>query len=230
MNTCAAIVLAAGKGLRFKSSVSKPLAEIDDKPVIIHSLEILSKVRQISEIIVVVNQINKKKIYEQINKFRITKVKKIVIGAKVRQGSVKNGLSVVDASIGLVLIHDAARPLIDVKTVASVIFEAKKSGAAILGVPVKSTIKEGIRASGDQGIRVKNTLDRFNLWEIQTPQVFRKELIVEAYKKFGKHTVTDDSMLVEKLGHKVSLVMGSYKNIKITTPEDLIIAKAMARI
>jgi 2-C-methyl-D-erythritol 4-phosphate cytidylyltransferase len=95
-------------------------------------------------------------------------------------------------------------------------------------VPVKATIKI-VRVSGYQGIRVSETLDRSRLCEIQTPQVFKKRLIEEAYKKFGNIPVTDDAMLVEKLGRQVRIVMGAYDNIKITTPEDLVLAEAIAR-
>jgi 2-C-methyl-D-erythritol 4-phosphate cytidylyltransferase len=122
-----------------------------------------------------------------------------------------------------VLIHDSARPFIDRKFITEVIMAAKKTGAAITGVPIKATIKS-IKSGG----LVDRTLDRSNLWEIQTPQVFKKELILKAYKEFSKRNVTDDSSLVEKLGKKVKIVPGSYENIKITTKEDLLFAQAIA--
>lgn len=222
-----AIVLAAGRGLRFRSKISKPLIEINSQPVIIYSLNALSRYPEIKDIILVVNQKNLKGIARTIKKYRIPKIKEIVLGGKERQDSVAKGLQSIDPKTGLVLIHDAVRPFIDKRIISSVIKEAKKSQAAIAGIPVKATIKKAV--VNRSSLIVHKTLDRKNLWEIQTPQVFKKDLILGAYKKFGKSKVTDDAMLVEKMGVEVSIVRGSDKNIKITTPEDLIIAKAIAK-
>ncbi|MFA5411186.1 MAG: 2-C-methyl-D-erythritol 4-phosphate cytidylyltransferase [Candidatus Omnitrophota bacterium] len=216
-----AIVLAAGKGLRLDPRIPKPLLKIGSRPVIIHSLETLNKHPRVKEIIVAVNAQNQKKIVNKIKRYRITKVSRIVLGGKERQDSVRNALKAVACSAGLVLIHDAARPFITGERISALIKEAQSRGAAILGVPVKATIKEIHGKS-----RVKKTLKRENLREIQTPQVFRKDLILEAYRKFGDSPVTDDAALVEKLGAGVSVVLGSYENIKITTPADLAIAEA----
>lgn len=221
---CSAIVLAAGCGKRLNSSVAKPLVKINSKPIIVYSLETLSKHPYIKDIIVVVNPKNKKQIAEKIKQFGIPKVKRIVLGGKQRQHSVRNGLKALGCNCNLVLIHDAARPFIRKKDLSAVIKLADNTGAAILGVPVKATIKRGTSK-----FVVENTIERNNLWEIQTPQAFKKDLILQAYKKFGRNPVTDDAMLVEKLGKKVSLVCGCYNNIKITTPEDIIIARAIQR-
>ena len=218
-----AIVLAAGRGERFKSKTPKLLVEINSKPVIIHTLEALSSHPAIKDMIVVVNPKNAKDIIEKFLKYRIKKIEYVVEGGSRRQDSLGNGLSVVGQRSDLVLIHDAARPFIDRDSISRAISAAKKTGAAIVGVPVKATIKE---VSGR--IVVKKTLDRERLWEIQTPQVFIRDLIFRAFQKFGNKDVTDDAMLVEKLGRKVSVVMGSYRNIKITTPEDLVLAEAIA--
>lgn len=220
----AAIVLAAGKGLRLESKIPKPLARINSKPVIIYSLETLSRHPLVKYIILVVNSKNSKSIIKEVKKLRIKKIEKIIQGGRRRQDSVLNGLKALDNDTHLVLIHDAARPFIDKDTLSGVIKTAKESGAAIVGVPVKSTIKR----ISDKFI-VKETIERKGLWEIQTPQVFKKDLILRAYKKFGKTDVTDDAMLVERLGEKVSVVLGSYNNIKITTPEDLKLAKAITK-
>jgi 2-C-methyl-D-erythritol 4-phosphate cytidylyltransferase len=227
-----AIVLAAGKGVRFGARCSKPLVEIDSKPLVAHSLLCLDKHRLVDEIIVVANAANREKIIKAIEKYRFHKVKKVVLGGKRRQDSVRHGLAVLPRQVDVVLIHDCARPFIDGKIVTSAVKEAQRSHAAIVGVPVKATIKS-VKVSKCQGVKarciVEKTLDRKKLWEIQTPQVFRKEVIVEAYKKFGRMDVTDDAALVEKLGYKVSLVMGAYSNIKITTPEDLPVARALLK-
>jgi 2-C-methyl-D-erythritol 4-phosphate cytidylyltransferase len=124
------------------------------------------------------------------------------------------------------LIHDAARPFIDRGIISGCVRTAEKYGAAIAGVPVKDTIKEAKVTS--HKLQVTRSLTRDRLWQIQTPQAFRKSLILKAYRQFGSAEVTDDASLVEKLGAKVAVVKSSYSNIKITTPEDLIIAKVIA--
>jgi len=261
MSYASAIVLAAGEGVRFsrfnhfssrigiptriskmiksgKSNISKPLIEVNSKPVIIYCLNTVSKHPFIRDIVVVANPGNLKDIISKIKEYQIRKIKDVVLGGRLRQHSVINGLKAINPKTELVLIHDGVRPFIDQAMVSSVIKAAKSSGAAIVGLPVKATIKEvhgsWFMPAGRQGMVhgssiVKKTLNRDNLWEVQTPQVFRKDLILEAYKKFGNKEVTDDAALVEKLGTKVKIVMGSYFNIKITTPEDLIIAEAIAK-
>jgi len=228
-----AIVLAAGRGQRFKSRIPKALALIDSTPVIAYSLGILQRNRCISEIIVVANS-STRRAAEKIKKaFRFSKLTRIVLGGKERQDSVACGLKVINPATDLVVIHDAARPFVTSRLINALIKEAQKTKAAIVAVPVKATIK---RATGSiaarraaRSIAVKETLDRKGLWEAQTPQVFKKELIVEAYRRFRKIPVTDDATLVEKLKVKVSIVMGSYRNLKITTLEDLVIARAIAK-
>lgn len=220
-------MLAAGTGARLKSKIPKPLARIIRKPLIIYSLVTLSKHPLIKGIILVVNAKNTQSIIKEIRKYRIRKIEKIVQGGRRRQDSVFNGIKALDKSTDLVLIHDAARPFIDKDTVTAVIKMAQNTGAAIVGVPVKATIKRLV-VSGER-LAVKETIDRKNLWEIQTPQVFKKRLILNAYKKFGNADVTDDAMLLEKLGQRVSVVLGSYNNIKVTTPEDLELAKAILK-
>jgi len=227
----AAIVLAAGKGYRLQSKIPKPLVEINSKPIIVYSLNILSRHPKIKEIILVANPKNLKDTISKIRQYRIKKIKHVVLGGRMRQDSVINGLRAISPKTDLVLIHDGVRPFINKEMVSEVIREAEISGAAIAGVPVKATIKMVTYRKSHiaNRIEVKKTLNREDLWEIQTPQVFRKDLILKAYKKFGNLSVTDDSMLMEKLGAKVSIVLGSYNNIKITTPEDLILAEAIAK-
>lgn len=235
-----AILLAAGKGVRFRSRTLKPLVKINSKPVIIYSLRALDRHPDIKDIIIVVNHKNSQGIINEIKQLNTSKVCRIIRGGLRRQDSVYNGLKAISPDADLVLIHDVARPFIDKKMISGVIKQAARTGAAIVGVPVKATIKE-VRSSSLDSARdkkfivrsralVKKTLNRNNLWEIQTPQVFDKALLLKAYKKFGNADVTDDAALVEKMGHKVSVVLGSYNNIKITTPEDLVIAKAIARL
>jgi len=219
-----AIILAAGQGRRLKAARPKPLVRIGAKPAIIYSLSVLNKHPQIDEIVVVLNAGNYQQTIKAIKSCSFKKIKSFILGGRRRQDSVYCGLKVVSANTNWVLIHDSARPFIDHESITKVILAAKKTGAAILGVPVKATIK----SIKSQGV-VERTIDRTNLWEIQTPQVFKKELILRAYKAYSKKNVTDDAALVEKLGKKVKIVLGSYKNIKITTPEDLSLAEVIAK-
>lgn len=223
MKQVSAIVLAAGSGIRLESRIPKPLVKIKSKPLLVYSLNTLSRNPQVKEVIVVANSSNMQGIKNSIKRYKISKVKDVVLGGKERQDSVRQGLKAVDRACEFVLIHDGVRPFIDKDTISAVIRQAEISGAAIAGVPVKATIKQVHSVPF-----VKKTLNRKNLWEIQTPQVFKKNLILEAFTKFGAAQVTDDASLVEKLGAKVRVVMGSYFNIKVTTPEDLILAQAIA--
>ena len=226
-----AVVAAAGSGVRLKSKTPKPLVKLGSQPVIIYSLETLSKHPLIKEIIVVVNSLNREGITAAISKYGIKKIKELVSGGKRRQDSVYNGIKATSKKCDLILIHDAGRPFIKEEDVSAVVKKAQKSMAAILAVPVKGTIKQVTRSKGQKVTReiyVKKTLDRKLLWEIQTPQVFAKGLIVRAYKKFNRLNVTDDAALVEKLKSKIAIVHGSYNNIKITTPDDLGIAKILS--
>jgi 2-C-methyl-D-erythritol 4-phosphate cytidylyltransferase len=219
-----AIVLAAGAGRRLGIPVPKPLVKINKQPAIIYSLETFNKHPGIDEIILVVSVQNKAAIIWAIKKYSFKKINVLCLGGKRRQDSVYSGLKAVSSSSNWVLIHDCARPFIGTKLISKVIAAAKKTGAAILGVPVKATIK-----SVKDGLVVDRTVDRSNLWEVQTPQVFKKELILKAYNRYAKENFTDDASLVEKLGAKVSMVQGSYANIKITTMDDLLLAEVIAK-
>lgn len=223
MKFTSVIVLAAGKGQRLKSRVSKPLVKVGAKPLLLYSLKAFAHNPRVNEIIVVVNQSNARAVSVMLKDFHPAKIKKIILGGKRRQDSVSNGLKSLDAKSDLVIIHDGARPFITKSMIDNIMREASEAGAAIAAVPVKATIKE---VSGDY---VKKSLERSSLWEIQTPQIFRRSLIQQAYERFGKCDVTDDAMLVERMGVKPRVVFGSYTNIKVTTPEDLVIAGAIAK-
>ncbi len=228
-----AIVVAAGRGSRLKSRTDKALVKIDSKPIIIHSLLVLERHPLVSEIILVANSGNKGALAGKLKQYRITKVRCIVEGGRRRQDSVYCGLKAASPLAQLFLVHDAARPFARKQDISAVIKEAAKTGAAVLGVPVKATIKkiknQKSKIKNKSFLTVEKTINRNNLWQIQTPQVFARDLILAACKKFGGQDVSDDAMLVEKAGHRVSIVPGSYRNIKITTPEDLVIAKALLR-
>ena len=219
-----AIVLAAGRGVRLKSRLPKALIDVGGKPVIYYSLRVLNSHPKVGNIIVVCNRDNIKRIERIRKKYVFRKVRKLILGGKERKDSVLNAIKAVALESDYVLIHDAARPALNKGLVSACVDSAVKYGAAIAAVRVKPTIK----ASKD-GVWVKSTLERKQLWEAQTPQVFKKELINRGYRGLRDKEVTDDSMLIERLGRKVRLVTGSYSNIKITTPEDLLFIRAIIK-
>ena len=228
-NHVVAIVPSAGLGKRFGPGSNKPFQSLGGKSLIIRSLETLQSVPEVEEIIPVLKGEDMEygqKIFEQ---FNLTKIKRIAPGGKERQDSVYKGLKLVEDKDSIVLIHDGVRPLIGKELIEKAIQELLLSSSEgrggidgiVLGVPVKDTIKEA-----ENGI-IKKTLKRGSLWAIQTPQIFSYKKIIEAYEKAMKEGfyTTDDSALIEKYGGKIKVVMGSYRNIKITTPEDLEIAE-----
>ena len=145
------------------------------------------------------------------------------LGGALRSDSVKCGLKALSSDTKLVLVHDAARPFIDSSVIDRLLASLKKNKSAIVGVPVKFTVKKVDRKS----LKIKETPARDLLWEAQTPQGFHKDVLVKAHAKKSKEEATDDAMLVERIGGKVKMVMGNYRNIKITTPEDIILAQQL---
>lgn len=220
---CTAIVLAAGQGKRMGTKVQKQYLEIEGKPVLYYSLKAFEDSLVIDEIVLVVGE-NQKEYCEKeiVSKYGITKVKEIVQGGAERYNSVWNGLQEVEE--GYIFIHDGARPFVNEEILQRVYAEVLAEKACVVGMPVKDTIK----IANAEGY-ADTTPDRNLLWQIQTPQVFETSLVKKAYKKLMEQDnikVTDDAMVVEQmLGNKVKLVIGSYENIKITTPEDLKIAE-----
>lgn len=219
--TC--IVPSAGKGRRLKVKEDKPFVMLEGKPLLSHTLKALEDSAVIDKIIVAVSR-NKLKACENIvKKYKFRKVCAVVCGGKRRFGSVKNALrKVKDADF--ILIHDGVRPFIDRSQIKKLLAAAKRFGGAISAIPARQTLKF-ISVNSF----VVRTPERKFLWEAQTPQVFRKDLIVEAYKKAKDRNVTDDSSLVERLGHKVKILKGSFRNIKVTTREDLELAKILIK-
>lgn len=225
MTKIAAIIVAAGVGRRMNSRKPKQFLTIAGKPVLWHTLQRFIKTRIFTEIVLVVghNYFD----YTQdaiIRKYKLQQVK-LVAGGQERQDSVYQGLLSL-LSCDYVAIHDGVRCLVTTQVIKDTIKVAQKYGAATAAVPLQDTIKESAA-----GQLVKKTIDRSKLWRIQTPQVFRYEIIMKAYKKAYQTGFygTDDAMLVEKLGQKIKLVMGSYDNIKITTGIDLKIADHLIR-
>lgn len=217
-----AIVLAAGSGKRMNSKVHKQYLIIQDRPVLYYSLKAFED-SAVDEIVLVVGKGEEEFCRREIvDKYGISKVKAIVEGGKERYHSVFEGLKQT-SDADYVLIHDGARPFVNQDIIRRCMQEAQKYQACVVGMPVKDTIK-----IADEEGYAKQTPDRKNVWMIQTPQTFSYALIYEAYEEMLKTedtAITDDAMVLERIkGKKSKLIEGSYRNIKITTPEDLLIA------
>lgn len=218
----AAIVLAAGSGKRMNSKVHKQYLIIQDRPVLYYSLKAFED-SAVDEIVLAVGKGEEKFCRKEIvDKYGISKVKAIVEGGKERYHSVFEGLKQT-SDADYVLIHDGARPFVNQDIIRRCMQEVQKYQACVVGMPVKDTIK-----IADEEGYAKQTPDRKNVWMIQTPQTFSYALIYEAYEEMLKTedtAITDDAMVLERIkGKKSKLIEGSYRNIKITTPEDLLIA------
>jgi 2-C-methyl-D-erythritol 4-phosphate cytidylyltransferase/2-C-methyl-D-erythritol 2,4-cyclodiphosphate synthase len=222
-----AIISAGGAGKRLKAYVAKQYLLLNRVPILVHTLKIFQKLKAIDDIILVLPPDDLVSVRQElIDKYELTKVTSIVAGGKERQDSVRNGLAAIDGKCELILVHDAVRPFVTEKVIRRVAAAAKATGAASLGVKAKDTIKE----TGKNDI-VTVTIPRHNLWLTQTPQAFKLDILKKAYKKAydEKFYGTDDASLVERMGIKVKMIAGSYDNIKITTPEDLVMAKAFIK-
>ncbi len=215
-----AVIPAAGRGRRLKIPEDKTFAEIKDRPIISFSLGILEESKKIDEVILIVGKDKVRKAKRDVvERFGFEKIVEVIEGGSTRTQSVHKGLLKVKRSMDIVLIHDGARPFISEEIIVRNIAAAVKFGAAITAIPVHYTIKEA-----DTTLFISRTLKRDSLWEVQTPQTFRRDLILKAYEKAKDegYEATDDACLVERLGHKVKIVEGTPENIKITYPADLI--------
>ncbi len=222
---CSVVIVAAGRGTRMGSEVKKQYLEICGIPLLARTIKVFESCENIDEIILVIdsNDIIFCK-HEIIDRYGFDKVKSIVSGGETRQDSVYNGLQEVDKDCEVVLIHDGARPFIKQDEIISLIEAAREYKACTIATPVKDTIK-----LVGQDEFIKETLNRNTLWSVQTPQAFLYDTVLAAHRRAMKDDFngTDDAQLVERMGISVKLVKGSYNNIKITTREDLIIAKAI---
>lgn len=224
---CSVVIVAGGKGTRMGLDINKQYLELNGKAVLAHTVDQFEQCGRIDEIVIVTGADEVDYCTKHIwKKYGFLKVKSIVAGGKTRQDSVYNGLLGVSPKTQIVLIHDGARPLIKEEQIKASIEGAMEVGACVVGVPVKDTIK-----ICDQNQLIVQTPSRDTLWAIQTPQTFQYEKILKAYKEANKNDLqaTDDAMMVEALGYPVKMIHGRYDNIKITTPEDLVVAKGMIR-
>ena len=216
MSVCA-VVPAGGTGTRMGGTVPKQFLELNGKPILYYTLKTLQDCGIISELILVVPE----KEYDNACTDWLGKpeiVTKVVVGGEKRQDSVYNGFCELSPQTEIVLVHDGVRPFLSHQMIQESVDAAREYGAAITAIPVNDTIKK----VDDSGL-VSKTVDREGLWRVQTPQVFRYELLQEAFKKANseKFYGTDEGTLIEHLGKPVKIVEGSEQNIKITRPEDL---------
>ena len=210
------IIAAGGKGARMGRP--KQLLKINGKETVIRTILAFQKVKRVKEIIVVTTPENFKIISKKVKGLKFAEA------GKERIESVKNGLKEVSKDTSLIAVQDGARPLVEPKHIEACLEAAEKDKAAVLGVFVKDTIK--VVKNG----KIVKTLKRSELFAAQTPQCYQASVLRDALKKYGKNILaTDESQLVEKLGIKVTAVIGDYKNLKITTPEDLIRAGALCK-
>ncbi len=217
-----ALIAAAGSGKRIGGRVNKQFIEIEGRPILAHTLVPFENCSAVDEILVVAP---KDWLFfvaqEIIDGMGFRKVRRVVEGGPERQDSVYAGLKALEPSTEIVVIHDGVRPFVDADMIERAIAEARKTGAAIYAVRPRDTVKRG------RSEMVEETLAREELWLVQTPQAFRYPLILQAYENARSKGLvgTDDAALVEWLGQKVSVLEGSHWNLKITTPEDLEIAR-----
>jgi 2-C-methyl-D-erythritol 4-phosphate cytidylyltransferase len=216
------VVVAAGKGTRMGSKESKQYLPLQDKPILVHTLEVFEKMTMMTSVVLVVGEGDRQRCEQYVIQYNLTKVLAVISGGNERQSSVLKGLYALPQSIDWVLIHDGVRPFVAEEHIIACLRQAQIDGAAVLAVPVKDTIKI-VNSNG----YIESTPNRRSLWAIQTPQAFRLEQIIAAHEMAlaDDFIGTDDAMLLERMGGKVAIVEGSYDNIKITTPEDLVWAE-----
>ncbi len=221
-----ALVVAAGGGSRFGGELSKQFADLLGKPIVVYSLELFERCSLIDEVVLVVAEDYLVYASQEImDRYRLKKINKLTTGGENRQESVLAGLSACQPGVDLVVIHDAVRPLLTMDLLSKTMEKADQTDGAILAVPSTESVK---LVEGESVVR---TLMRDTIWIAQTPQVFRFEKILDAHKRAeaAGNEATDDSELYEQYCGRVSVIHGSYNNIKITTPGDLILAAELLK-
>lgn len=211
------VIVCAGKGRRL--GVDKATLKLSGKPLFYHSYSLFRKIKSIKQIIIVLRKEHIVLAKSSIKDKRVLCIK----GGEERKDSVLNGLYALNKEINYVLVHDGARPFTSRKVIMKVIKELKKFPAVICGVKSKDTLKSS------SGNFVKKTLNRKNIFLIQTPQGFKKEILLKAYDKLKGRNIFDDAQIIESAGGRVRIVEGSFSNIKITYPQDLFFARAILK-
>jgi 2-C-methyl-D-erythritol 4-phosphate cytidylyltransferase len=222
-----AIIVSGGKSERMGTGVDKAFLSLKGQPVLSYSLRAFERCPEVANVILVVRKDRLEAARALVQVFGCAKVEKVVAGGTTRQQSVCNGLNAVPKEATIVVVHDGARPCVTPQIISETIKIARRYGSGIAAVKVADTIKE---AHG--GLSGTRTIDRSKLWAIQTPQAFKKELLVSGYEMARKKrmAVTDESSAVELVSKDIRLVPSTWSNIKITTPEDLAIAAALLNV
>ena len=219
-----AIILAAGKSERMGANVDKAFISLVNKPVVAWSLLAFERCADIDRIVLVVRKDQIVASKAVVKMFGISKIDKIVAGGTKRQESVAEGLAACDLDTRLVVIHDGARPMVTSELIAEVVKSAKRNPAVAAGCPVTDTMKVC-----EKGVTVTKTVPREKLWAVQTPQAFQMKDLRAAYKALGGKEITDDCQAIELNGGTVKIVTWRKLNLKITTPEDLVVAGALLK-
>jgi len=218
------MIPAAGSGKRMGAGFNKLFLQLGGKPIFIHTLQVFENDPLCDEIILAIKEEERADIQSHVETFNLTKVRQMVEGGAERQQSVHACLRAYEGN-GIVLVHDAARPFIRQSTIHQLVQAASENGAAIAGVKAKDTMK-----LAPNGV-VESTVDREQLWMIQTPQAFQYTVLMEASERAEQEGFlgTDESMLVERIGHPVQIVEATYDNVKMTTQEDLAIGEVLLK-
>lgn len=223
-----AVIVAAGEGNRMGGGAPKIFLPLAGRPLILHTLARFAESQSVRRLILVASKGEIGKLEQLVRSDPAVAGLECLFqaGGARRQDSVGQGLERLDEDCEIVVVHDGARPLVSPRLIDRCVEQASREGAVVVGTPARDTIKV---VSADR--RVRETPPRDSLWEVQTPQVFRKEIIVRAYREAAREGVeaTDDAMLVERLGINVSLLEGETTNLKITVPEDIPLAEAILR-
>ncbi len=220
-----AVVVAGGTGKRLKAGCPKALVTLGGKPLFVHSLDVFERSPLVQGVVLVVPGGSIKDFKDIVRKRRFKKVMQVTAGGSTRCDSVLHGLRETQEDTKIVIVHDAARPFLTEDVIQAAVARCRREKAVVVAVPVKPTIKRVDRTK----MAVRATLDRQELWEVQTPQVFYRDILLKAYAKRGRRVPTDDAMLVERLGTEVKVVEGDYANIKVTTQEDLAMAEFLLK-
>lgn len=222
----AAVFPAAGSSTRMGGGINKNLLKLAGEPILIRTLKTFSQIERVNFLIVAVAEHEIETVEKLLSAEKNLKSWRVTIGGSERQYSIANALKLLPDDAEIILVHDAARPLISVQTINEVIDAVEKFGGAIAAVPAKDTIKI-VDAEGF----VKYTPPRREMAVVQTPQGFKREILLRAYDKAAEENFlgTDDSSLVERLGVRIKVVTSSYENIKVTTPEDIHVAETILK-
>lgn len=220
------VIPAAGRGERLKSRLPKPFVPVSGRPLISHTLAAFQRVSAVSVIVLVARPEDHARLRQLIHRHRLTKVRAVVDGGPSRAASVSRGIAALPTGVRWVVVHDAARPCVSPKLIAESIRQARRHGAVACGL--RSTVT--VKAVDDQD-QVRLTLDRESLWLIQTPQAFRRDWFTEALSRVNGNVdqFPDDAAILEWAGYPVRMIVGDPLNIKITTPEDVLIADNILR-